>query len=417
MSSSKPSRGRKILVVHQNYPGQFLHMGPALAQQGHEVKALRMFDQRLTGSLQGVEIVSWQPGRSTCTQAHPWVQDTETKFIRGEAAGRTAEALRQQGWHPELIVGHPGWGDMLFLEHIWPDVPQLHFLEFMYASRGLDVDFDPEFASRDWCSAARVQAKNGANLLSLQSMTAGLSPTRFQASTFPRWAHNRIHVIHDGIDTDRVKPDSSASWQAGPGSPVLRAGDPVVTFVNRNLEPYRGYHRMIRALPEIQKHHPTAMAVLVGGEDVSYGAKPSSGSWKKHFLKQAGDQLDLSRVIFPGRLAYASYLRLLQVSACHVYLTYPFVLGWSCVEALAAGCYVVGSATEPVQEVIEDGVNGRLVGFFDQDALVSAVLEGLKQAPETVKMRQQARASVLPRYDLKNVCLPQQLALVNSLLP
>ena len=410
-----------ILFVHQNYPGQFRDLGPALHRQGHQVRALRqgagMGQQPLPAELNGVKLVGWQADRGTTLAAHPWAHDTETKLIRAEAAAASCESLHRQGWRPDLIVGHPGWGEMLFLSHIWPDVPQLHFLEFHYAAQGLDVGFDQEFPVPSWRDGARVTAKAGPSLLSLDAMTAGLSPTHFQASTYPSWAQERITVIHDGINTDVVKPDPAVRLQLGAGGPVLRSGDPVITFVNRNLEPYRGYHRFLRALPAIQQRCPEAITVIVGGDGVSYGAAPPEGqSWKEIFFAEVAGELDMERVFFRGHLAYHKYLKLLQVSACHVYFSYPFVLGWSCLEAMAAGALVVGSRTAPVEEVINDGETGLLVDFFDQASLVEAVATALQSAERLRSIRQQARQHVVENYDLQSTCLPRQVGLVTTLL-
>jgi len=295
-------------------------------------------------------------------------------------------------------------------------VPQLHFLEFHYAARGLDVGFDLEFAAGGWRDAARVTAKAGPSLLNLEAMAAGISPTRFQASTYPAWAQQRITVIHDGIDTRLAAPNPAAQLQLGPGGPLLRPGDPVISFVNRNLEPYRGYHRLMRALPEIQRRCPQAICVIVGSDGVSYGAAPPAGkTWKQVFYEEVASELDLQRVVFTGQLPYASYLALLQVSACHVYFTYPFVLGWSCLEAMSAGALVVGSATAPVQEVIRDGENGLLVDFFDQGALVDAVCDALQHPERHSSLREAARRTAAERFDLARVCLPQQMALLEQL--
>lgn len=411
----------RVLFVHQNYPGQFRHLAPALARQGWEVVALRQGPSEQQPPqpqrIQGVKLLSWQAQRGTTLAAHPWVHDTETKLIRGEAAARACEQLQKRGWNPNLIVGHPGWGELLFLRHIWPNVPQLHFLEFHYASKGLDVGFDPEFPASSWQEGARVTAKAGPGLLNLEAMDRGLSPTHFQASTYPTWTQDRIDVIHDGIATHTVAPNPGARLRLGASGPELKPGDPVITFVNRNLEPYRGYHRFMRALPAIQKACPKAITVIVGGDGVSYGAAaPGSRSWKQIFLDEVAAELDMNRVIFAGNLAYADYLKLLQVSACHVYFSYPFVLGWSCLEAMAAGALVVGSATAPVQEVISHGQNGLLVDFFDQDALVAAVVDVLQQPGRYQALRTAARRSVQRSYDLQQVCLPAQIGLVTQLV-
>ncbi len=193
--------------------------------------------------------------------------------------------------------------------------------------------------------------------MALQTMDHGMCPTAFQRSAVPLVFQDRLSVIFDGIDTNVVRADPGATLTAG--GRTLRASDEVVTFVNRNLEPMRGYHIFMRAVPAILRERPNAVALIVGSNDVSYGAPPPKGKiWKQIFLDEVNADIDLNRVIFVGRIAYADYLRVLQVSTCHVYLTVPFVLGWSCIEAMSAGCMVVASATPPVQEVIEHGKNG-----------------------------------------------------------
>lgn len=407
---------RRILFVHQNFPAQFRHLAPALLRAGWDVKALRAGPTQAT-HWQGVHLLGWRASRSTTQSAHPLAHDSETKLIRAEATAILADQLARKGWHPDLIVGHPGWGEMLFLNTIWPDTPQLHYLEFFYASKGLDMGFDAEFARNDWQVPARVIAKQGAGLISLTQMQAGICPTVFQASTYPSWAQSQIAVVHDGINTATVAPNPTASFCPAPGGPSFRKGDPVLTFVSRNLEPYRGYHRLMRALPELQRRCPTLHTVIVGADGVSYGAAaPAGQSWKQVFLQGVADQLDQSRIWFTGSLSYERYLSLLQVSACHLYFTYPFVLSWSCLEAMAAGCAVVGSQTAPVEEVIQSGHNGLLVEFFDQNAMVDAVARVVEQPELGSKLGQQARHDVIQRYDLESVCLPQQLRLVNSLV-
>jgi glycosyltransferase involved in cell wall biosynthesis len=196
---------------------------------------------------------------------------------------------------------------------------------------------------------------------------------------------------------------------------TLRAGDEVITFVNRNLEPYRGYHVFMRALPEMLRCRPDAVALIVGADGVSYGAAaPHGKTWKQIFLDEVKDRLDTSRVFFLGRLAYADYLKVLQVSACHVYLTYPFVLGWSCIEALSAGCLVVGSRTRPVEEVIEHERNGLLVDFFDVAGLADTVVHCLARREHYAHLRAAARETAVQRYDLATICLPEQLRLIEK---
>lgn len=399
-----------LLFVHQNFPGQFKHLAPHLARAGHTVKALA-----IDGSgLPGVTTHRYKPGRATSREAHPWAQEFETKVIRGEACALAAQQLKAQGFTPDVIVANPGWGESLFLKDVWPRAKMLALIEFYYAARGLDFDFDPEFFREDLARNARLRAKNAHLLMALQDMDWGVSPAVFQRSTVPAAYRGKISVVFDGIDTNVVRPDAGASVTVN--GRALRAGDEVLSFVNRNLEPYRGYHVFMRALPEILRRRPNAVALIVGGDGVSYGASaPEGKTWKQIFFDEVKHRLDASRVFFPGRLPYADYLRVLQVSACHVYLTYPFVLGWSCIEALAAGCLVVGSRTPPVEEAIEHDRNGLLVDFFDTAALAGTVAECLAQPGRYAPLRAQARASAVERYDLATVCLPRQVRLVERL--
>jgi len=406
----------RVLFVHQNFPAQFKHLAPVLAREGYDVKAIKAGPTNGT-HWQGIHTVGWQANRSTTQNAHPFSQDYETKLIRAEAAARIAEKLRAGGWIPDLIIGHPGWGEMLFLDTVWPESQQLHYLEFHYSPRGLDVGFDSEFGNLSWESQSRVVAKTASSLIGLNRMDHGITPTRFQASTYPEWARERISVVHDGIDTNVLRPDKHAVFKPSADSPTFRVGDPVLTFVSRNLEPYRGYHRIMRALPEIQSRNPEVHTVLVGGDNVSYGsAAPEGKTWKQVFLDEVADRIDRKRVWFTGRIGYPEYIRMLQVSRCHVYFTYPFVLGWSCLEAMAIGCSVVGSNTEPVREVIENHESGILVDFFDQDELVGRVTEILRCKEESERIGNCARKRVIDCFDLNGVCLPRQLRLIRRLI-
>jgi glycosyltransferase involved in cell wall biosynthesis len=399
-----------LLFVHQNFPGQFKHLAPALAAAGHHVRAMAIDGP----GLPGIEIHRYRPERATSREIHPWAAEFETKVIRGEACAAAASRLAHQGFTPDVIVANPGWGESLFLKDVWPSARMLALIEFYYAARGLDFDFDPEFFRQDYARDARLRAKNAHMLLTLATMDWGICPTQFQRSTVPRAYHDRLSVIFDGIDTHAVRPDPVATVTLN--GRTLRAGDEVVTFVNRNLEPYRGYHVFMRALPQILRRRPNAVALIVGGDEVSYGAAaPPGKTWKQIFFDEVRDRLDLRRVVFTGRIPYANYLKVLQLSRCHVYLTYPFVLGWSCIEAMSAGCLVVGSHTAPVGEVIEPEKNGLLVDFFDGHGLAETVTDCLARPAHYAPLRAAARQTAVERYDLATVCLPQQLDLIGRL--
>lgn len=405
----------RILLIHQNFPGQFKNLAPALVADGHEVATLTM-REGLPEVWQGVKIYRYGVQRGSSQTVHPWVGDFETKVIRGEACLRGALQLRSQGYQPDLILAHPGWGESLFLQDVWPEAKLAIYCEFYYRSAGSDVDFDPEFqkSQNDVDTACRLQLKNLIYTMQGDRVAAGISPTRWQADQFPEPLRSKITVVHDGIDTEAIAPNPNATITLN-NQLTLGRNDEVITFVNRNLEPYRGYHIFMRSLPEILRQRPKARVILVGGDDVSYGARPAEGTWKQIFLQEVADQLDLSRVHFVGKVPYNAFLSLLQVSSVHVYLTYPFVLSWSLLEAMSCGCAIVGSDTAPVREVIRDGETGRLVDFFDPAGLAATVNELLANPAARAKLGKKARLFAQAHYDLQRVCLPQQLQWVRSL--
>ncbi len=415
----------KILFIHQNFPGQFKHLAPALVSRGHEVRALTVRRETQV-SATGVIVHTYALTRGTTAGVHPWVADFETKTIRAEACFRAALDLRAQGYTPDVIVAHPGWGESLFLKTVWPDAKLGIYAEFFYRSVGADVGFDLEFPSQDPGDVCRLQLKNLNNLMHFDVADAGVSPTAWQASTFPEPFRNLITVVHDGIDTQILKPNPGAVLTLetkSSGKIRLGAHDEVITFVNRNLEPYRGYHVFMRALPEILKRRPNARVLIVGGDDVSYGSKPDlvrhgSKSWRDVFSREVRPQIkdaDWGRVHFLGKISYAHFVTMLQVSSVHVYLTYPFVLSWSLLEAMSVGCAVVGSDTDPVREVIAHDQTGRLVDFFDVAGLSNEVCALLDEPDVRQRLGVAARARAIAQYDLNTVCLPQQLGWVDRL--
>ena len=406
-----------ILFIHQNMPGQFKHLAPALAQAGHRVLAMTMREAP-DRFWNGVELVPYGASRSSTPGIHPWVVDWETKVIRGEACFRAALQLKAGGFMPDAIVAHPGWGESLFLKDVWPQARLGMYSEFFYHRHGADVDFDPEFLVSDEGEVCRIQLKNLNNLAHFSVADAGLSPTHWQASTFPEPFRSRITVVHDGIDTQVIRPDPQATLTLN-GRLRLDRGSEIITFVNRNLEPLRGYHIFMRALPELLRRRPRARVLLVGGNDVSYGLRPESGrSWTEIFAAEVRPRIsdaDWSRVHFLGHIAYQHFTTLLQLSKVHVYLTYPFVLSWSLLEAMSAGCAIVASDTRPVQEAIRHGDTGRLVHFFDAAGLANEVCDLLADPGERERLGARARAFAQEHYDLHAVCLPRQMQWVREL--
>lgn len=406
----------KLLFVHQNFPGQFKSLAPAMAaMEGVSVASLSM-QAGGAPSLPKIRSVVHQPSQGSTPNLMPFVGDFETKMLRAASAARAALKMRDGGFSPDLIVAHPGWGESFFLNEVWPEARQLHFLEFFYHSRGVDTDFDPEFRTDTFDNRMRISSKQPAPLWGLHQMDWGLSPTEWQKQTYPEREWERISVIHDGVDTQVIGPRGDLTIGLNEKKLSLKSGDPIITFVNRNLEPYRGYHIFMRALPEILARHPTAHVLIVGGDGVSYGAPPPPGgpSWKQRFFDEVADRIDVKRVHFLGNVPYQTFIGLLQISAVHVYLTYPFVLSWSLMEAMACECLIVGSRTAPVMEVVEDGKTGVLVDFFDKDALAAAVLDGLARPEFYREMRKAARRKIIEKYDLNTVCLPNQIELIRS---
>lgn len=402
----------RILLVHQNFPGQFKHLAPALVEQGHEVTAFTMSQNPVPA---GVRVVQYHAAKGTSETVHKWVTDIETKVIRGEAAFRAALQLKEAGYTPDVIVAHPGWGESLFLKDVWPDTKLGIYCEFFYKPEGGDVGFDPEFPVTDPGSAARLRLKNVNNLLHFLSADAGISPTEWQASTFPSPFREKISVIHDGIDTDVVTPSADVKMTINRGDVHLDRTSEVITFVNRNLEPTRGYHIFMRMLPEILARRPNARVMIVGGNDVSYGARPPKGqSYRDIYLKEVEGRIDRSRVHFLGHVPYAGFLSLLQLSTVHVYLTYPFVLSWSLIEAMSAGCAIVASDTAPLHEAIQHNESGRLVDFFDVAGMADNICSLLDNPTERERLGRNAREFARKHYDLRTVCLPRQLAWVQA---
>jgi glycosyltransferase involved in cell wall biosynthesis len=383
----------RFLFVHQNFPGQYRHIAAHYARAGHEVVAVgENKNLRRNDRIPGVRLLGYDaPTAGTGVQA---------SLQRGRRVALGAAHLGRNGFVPDVIFAHIGWGEAVFLKEIFPSARLVLYCEYFYRSHGGDVGFESAATPE---RRLQVRVMNAPLLMALDASDIGMAPTRWQQSRFPAVYRRGIHVIHDGIDTDRITPGD-------------RTTDELVTYVSRNLEPYRGFHAFMRAIPQIQRRRPKARVVVVGGDEVSYSPRlPGNETYRARMLAELAGHIDLSRVSFLGRIRYSDYLDLLRRSSVHVYLTYPFVLSWSMLEAMATGCLVVGSSTPPVQEVIRDGENGLLVDFFSPQAIAERVAYALEHQAELQPLRQRARQTVVARYDLKRVCLPAQLRMVDAL--
>lgn len=376
----------KILLIHQNFPGQFRHVALDWAKRpGWDVMGL---GRDTAPGVQGVRWIRYKLARPPLGRQHPYLRQMEAAVLHGQAVARTLMQLKRRGYYPDVVLAHPGWGETMFIRDVYPDVHLIHFCEWFYGTAGSDINFDPEFpAGAD--HFAKLNTWNALHLLNLNQCDIGISPTEWQRTRHPAEFVPKIKLAHEGINTGLLAPDSCAQLKL-PSGQVLRAGEPVITYVARNLEPYRGFHSFMRALELVQQSHRTCHAIIIGGDDVSYGSKPDdAANWREKLLGEVS--LDPTRTHFLGKVAYDYYRQVLQVSAAHVYLTYPFVLSWSALEAMASGCLLIGSNTPPVQEVLDHERTGILVDFFDIREIAGRAIQALTEPSNMRHMREAAR--------------------------
>ena len=388
----------RYLFVHQNFPGQFLHLLRHLAaQQQHE---LLFITENTTNQLSGVRKVVHGLGRKPAAEIHPDASEFELAMIRANAVADAARQLQKLGFTPDIIIGHHGWGELLNLGDVWPGTPLLGYHEYYYNEEGFDVGFDPEFP-QSRASFGRVRAKNAINLIALTNPGHGFTPTLFQHSTYPAWAKPNIDVLAEGVNLDVCKPNPALRQRVTTlAGYKVKPAEKLVTFVVRDLEPYRGFHVFMRALPRLLAARPDARVILVGGDAVSYGARIDKGTWRERMMDEIAPRTDMTRVHFAGRVTYETYVKILQRSDAHVYLTYPFVASWSLREAMATGCALVVSNTAPVREFVTHRKTGLLVPFLQPDAIADGVLTMLEDAALAAKLRRGARAWAEKNLDM-----------------
>ena len=400
---------KKILFVHNNFPAQFKQVVRALARRP-DVK-LAAIGSHTAHAVPGVKVSKYTVTDPDVAGTHPFARRFDLECRRAEQVLYAASGLAASGFTPDVVIGHPGWGEMLPLRGMFPKARIITYCELFYRAEGQDVGFDPEFPQSGIDGHIRIHLKNAATLLALNYCDAAISPSRWQKASFPAEYQDKITIVHEGIDTDLVTPNPQAELRL-PSGRVLRQGDEVVTFVTRAFEPLRGFHIFMRALPSILAERPDAQVLVIGGAGNNYGQSSMDGrDWKTIFQAEIADHADMSRVHFVGALPYGQYLQALQISRAHIYFTYPFVLSWSLLEAMSAGCLVLASDTGPLQEVIDDR-NGILIPFFDVEGLAAHTIDALANPDRFRDVRENARETILVRFDAKRVCVPRTLKLL-----
>lgn len=401
-----------ILFVHNNFPAQFAHLAAELVRRGERVAAISSETGR---AVEGVELLPWAPVRAGTPNIFRPARWPELDLMRGRAAAERALTLKAGGFEPDLIIAHPYMGGSLFLKDIFPKARHIAHGEYYYRPHNSDADFDPEFAIRDFENDLKIRAFNATLAWAYAEADAIVCPTPYQLSLFPPTLRARARIIHEGVDTNEAKPDPAA-WLRLTGGQLLDRKTPVITYVSRRFEPMRGVHILLRALPKVLAEVPEAQVLMIGADHPDcYGVRaPAGTTWKQHFLKEMAPRLDLGRVHFTGTVSRQILMLAFAVSAAHVYYTYPFVLSWSLLEAMACGCLVVGSDTPPLHDAIQNGRDGLLLDFFDVDALSDTLIRACRDPDAFASLRENARKTIIERFDRADICLPQWMALIEQ---
>ncbi|WP_426050880.1 glycosyltransferase [Brevundimonas sp. SL161] len=405
---------KRILFIHQNFPGQFPHIAAAAVKAGHKLAAIG--GQTAKGQ-PGVDLRRWTLTRGSTAGIFDAAVRAEADLMRAQAAVEVAVRLKADGFVPDLIVGHPGWGETIQMSEVFPGVPQILFGEFFYRSHGADVNFDPEFETSTLVGDLRVNAKNLGLAMAYSGAEVIVCPTPFQASHIPTAFQHRVKIVHEGVDIGRAARRPNARVKLS-GGRFLDGSKPVITFVNRTFERMRGFHIFMRALPAFMAACPDAEILMIGTDGGrGYGGPlPGGETWKQRMLAEVGKRLDLDRVHFTGALAHSDLMAALSISWAHVYYTYPFVLSWSLTEAMACECLILGSDTAPVRDAITTGQNGILNDFFDVEALTRALVTACETPEAFVSMRKAARKTALALFDRETVGVPSWMALIEEVL-
>jgi glycosyltransferase involved in cell wall biosynthesis len=399
----------KILFLHSNFPAQFRHLAVNLARDSNN--RVVFGTSREEGQIPGVYKFIYTPSRKPHKETHHYIRPLEGAVLQGQAVYRALDKLKADGFIPDVVYGHSGWGPTMFIKDVFPQAKLLCYFEWFYNSEGSDVGFDPaEPLTPD--DRLRIRVKNAPILTDLYSCDAGLCPTSWQLSQFPKEYHHKLKVLHDGIDTQYFSPRKDEKLILPSIGLDLSDAKEIVTYVSRGMEPYRGFPQFMESVSLLQKRRRNCHVVVVGEDRVAYGRQLPDGKTFKQLMLDKFD-FDLSHLHFTGRLPYSQYLKILRASSVHVYLTRPFVLSWSMLEAMSTGCLIIASDTPPVTEVINDGVNGILVDFFSPQNIVEKIENALDHPDRMETLRINARKTIIDKYNLHDL-LPKHLEWIKN---
>lgn len=395
-----------ILFLHRNFPAQFRHVAPALASDPNNKVVFITNNDTL--NFPNIRKVVYRTKREVPKDCHGYLRFVEESVIHAQATAEAAIMLKNSGFVPDIIYGHT-WGQTMFMKDVFPDVPLLCYFEWFYQAKNSDIGFDGEEPDVD--ELAKLRTKNAHLLIDLYSCDAGICPTKFQASQFPKEFQHKIKVMHDGVDTDFCTPDENATFTVKDKNITFTAKDEVVTYATRGMEAYRGFPEFMKAAEILLKKRPNLHIIVAGEDRVCYGPKLVGTTYKKLMTERL--DLDMNRLHFVGGLPFYEYVNLLRISSAHVYLTYPFVCSWSMLDSMSCGCPLIASNTPPVTEFVKDGENGILFDFYNIEEQVRKIEFALDNRELMKSLRINARKTITENYALKDL-LPKHLEYIKS---
>lgn len=408
-----------ILFIHPAFPGQFLYLASYLGRNPENKVYFLAEENSLGGDLKGVKVGLYKGPTDEEVAAMNGMGPASVlgqAWLKGRNILRSLDYLdKKEHFRPDIIIGHTGWGSLMYLKDFYPDVPVLGYFEWYYRSDNSDGFWWPD-EKADIAARVHNRTKNAPLWLSFETCDQGLVPTKWQYDQFPAEIQQKLHIIHEGTDNDFCSP-----LPERPGLElhnehcdlVLPKGTEILTYLSRGFEPYRGFHEFMDAMRIVLNTRPNTHVVIAGTDRVCYGAKTDGPSHKEQELEKGG--FDESRVHWVGSLNRGDYQKMLRSSCCHVYLTRPFILSWSMLEAMSFGLPMVVSKTPPCEEVVKHDVNGLLADFRSPYHIAQKIVELLSDREKAERLGKAARETILEKYALIK-CLKKQEDLIYSMV-